>query len=303
MAGLAVGAALFGGGRGGDNDPMNFIDAHVHVWTPDTAHYPLAAGYKPENMQPRSFTPEELFRHSRPAGVNRVNLIQMSFYGFDNRYMLDMIQMHKGVFVGTAVIDPHAKNVAQQMTDLARRNVRAFRIHPSLSKQPVARWLEPAGYARMFAQGAKNNQAMSCLINPEALPELDRMCRRYPDTPVIIDHLCRIGADGTIREKDVKALCAMAAHKRVMVKVGAFYALGKRQAPYDDLAPLIQQVVQAFGARRCMWESDCPFQVQKPHTYQASLDLVRKRLKFLTAQDRDWLLRRTAEEFFFPKGG
>lgn len=63
--------------------PMNFIDAHVHVWTPDTAHYPLAVGYKAEDMKPRSFTPEELFKHTKPAGVNRVNLIQMSFYGFD----------------------------------------------------------------------------------------------------------------------------------------------------------------------------------------------------------------------------
>src|SRR5919202_5199108 len=91
----------------------------------------------------------------------------------------------------------------------------------------------------------RHNQAMSCLINPDALPEVDRMCRRFPQTPVIIDHLCRIGADGTVREKDVKALCALAAHKRVMVKVGAFYALGKRQPPYDDLGPLIRQVVRA----------------------------------------------------------
>jgi predicted TIM-barrel fold metal-dependent hydrolase len=63
---------------------MRFIDAHVHVWTPDTAHYLLAAGHKPAEMRPRSFTPEELFKHTRPAGVNRINLIQMSFYGFEN---------------------------------------------------------------------------------------------------------------------------------------------------------------------------------------------------------------------------
>jgi predicted TIM-barrel fold metal-dependent hydrolase len=63
---------------------MNYIDAHVHVWTPDTLHYPLAKGYKKEDMKPASFTPEELFKHTRPAGVNRVNLIQMSYYGFDN---------------------------------------------------------------------------------------------------------------------------------------------------------------------------------------------------------------------------
>ena len=49
---------------------MRFIDAHVHVWTPDTAHYPLAAGYKKEDMKPASFTPEELFKHTQ-AGRRR----------------------------------------------------------------------------------------------------------------------------------------------------------------------------------------------------------------------------------------
>src|SRR5262249_29163332 len=199
---------------------MNFIDAHVHVWTPDTAHYPLAAGYRRESMKPPSFTPEELFKHCKPAGVDRVNLIQVNFYGFDNRYMLDMIALYKGLFVGTAVIDPHGPDIETVMTGLAKKGVRAFRIRPNLSGQPAARWLEPAGYATMFAVGAKNNQAMSCLITPDALPELGRMCRQFPETPVIIDHLCRIGVNGTIAAKDVDSLCAMALHKRVMVKLG-----------------------------------------------------------------------------------
>ena len=64
---------------------MNYIDAHVHVWTPDLSHYPLAPGYKKEDMRPPSFTPEELFKHSKPVGVNRINLIQMSFYGFEKQ--------------------------------------------------------------------------------------------------------------------------------------------------------------------------------------------------------------------------
>jgi hypothetical protein len=33
---------------------MGYIDAHVHVWTPDTAHYLLAAGFKKEDMKPAS---------------------------------------------------------------------------------------------------------------------------------------------------------------------------------------------------------------------------------------------------------
>src|SRR5262245_6424476 len=157
---------------------MNFIDAHVHVWTDDTDHYPLGPGWKKEEMQPRRFTPEDLFQHTKPAGVGRVVLIQMSYYtpkstsgkmvdGFDNRYMTDMIALHKGTFVGTAVINPLAANPDHQMTDFAARRVRAFRILPRLSSLPPAKWLEPAGYAKMFAAGARNNQAMSCLIGPD----------------------------------------------------------------------------------------------------------------------------------------
>jgi len=279
---------------------MGFIDAHVHVWTDDTAHYPLGRGWKKEDMAPKRFTPEDLFKHTKPAGVDRVNLMQMSYYGFDNSYMLDMMALYPDVFVGTAVIDPLGDAPDRLMGELAKKRVRAFRVLPALGKVPADRWLRPPGYDKMFAAGAKNNQALSCLIEPDALPELERMCRKYPDTPVIIDHLCRIGIDGTVRDKDVDALCALAAHRRVMVKVGAFYALGKKRPPYTDLGPLIQKVVKAFGANRCMWESDCPFQVVKDR-YQDSLDLVRKRLDFLTADDRDWLLRRTAEQFFFRK--
>jgi predicted TIM-barrel fold metal-dependent hydrolase len=278
---------------------MNYVDAHVHVWTDDTHHYPLARGYKKEDVKPATFTPEDLFKHTRPNGVDRINLIQMSYYGFDNSYVLDMIAGHKKTFVGTAVIDPEADGVEKTMTQLGKKGVKAFRIHPRLTKSKVANWLQPPGYAKMFAQAARNGQALSCLIDPDALPEIDRMSKKYPGTTVIIDHLARIGASGTIDDKAVKALCDLARHKKVYVKVGAFYALGKKKAPYTDLSDLIEKVVKAYGPERCLWESDCPFQVVEGHKYKDSIDLVKSRLKFLSDGDREWLLRKTAEKLFF----
>src|SRR5262249_3320824 len=169
-----------------------YIDAHSHIWTPDVAHYPLATGWRVEDMQPRSFTAEELLATCRTAGVGRVNLIQMSFYEFDNRYMLDMIKLYPDRFVGTAIVDPMGADPGRRMRELLDRGVRAFRIQPRYGRQPPARWLEPTGYATMFATAARTGQALSCLIDPDGFPEVDRMCRRFPDTPVIIDHLGRI---------------------------------------------------------------------------------------------------------------
>jgi predicted TIM-barrel fold metal-dependent hydrolase len=277
-----------------------YIDAHSHIWTPDVAHYPLAAGFKVADMQPPSFTAEELLALCRPAGVGRVNLIQMSFYAFDNRYMLDMIKLYPDRFVGTAIVDPLGDDPSRSMRELLPRGVHAFRIQPHYSKQPPAHWLEPPNFGVMFATAAQTGQALSCLIGPDGFPEVDRMCGRFPATTVIIDHLGRIGAspEGSINGADVTALCALAKHPKLYVKVGAFYALGNKKPPYTDLAPLIRDVVQAFGARRCMWESDCPFQVVKDR-YVDSLALIRDHLDFLSPDDRDWLLFRTAEETLF----
>src|SRR5688572_19324004 len=97
---------------------MNYIDAHSHIWTPDTVKYPLAAGFRRADMAPPSFTAEELLKQANPVGVNRVVLIQMSFYGFDNTYMLDSIKKYPGTFSGVAVIDQDAKDPATEMRRL-----------------------------------------------------------------------------------------------------------------------------------------------------------------------------------------
>ena len=83
------------------------------------------------------------------------------------------------------------------------------------------------------------------------------------------------------------------------MKTSAFYALGRKQAPYLDLAPLIQRVRDAFGARRLMWGSDCPYQVDPGHNYADSIALIRDRLSFLSAEERRWILRGTATQVFF----
>lgn len=276
---------------------MNAIDAHSHIWTPDTERYPLAPGFRRANMDPPSFTAEELLQKMRTVGVKRTVLIQMSFYGFDNSYMLDSIRQYAGTFSGVAVIDQDGPQPAREMRELKKRGVRGFRIYPKNRK--IDDWLGSDGMHTMFSVGAEERLAMCCLIDPDALPALDRMCRDFPDTPVVIDHICRIGVSGTIEPADVKSLSDMARHKQVTVKVSAFYALGKKTPPYHDLIPLIRQVYDAFGPERLMWASDSPFQVVGGHTYRASIDLIRNGVDFLSEEDRQQLLYKTAERVFF----
>ncbi|WP_417392332.1 amidohydrolase family protein [Gimesia sp.] len=276
---------------------MEFIDAHSHVWTPDVKKYPLAPGFEVSDMKPPSFTAEELQAEMKPVGVNRVVLIQMSFYGFDNSYMLDCMAKYPGMFSGVAVIDQNGDQPTPKMLELKKKGVRGFRIRPQTKK--VDEWLDGECMEEMWTTGAKEGMAMCCLMDAVGLPALDKMCQKHRDTTVVIDHLARIGVTGEIDPKEVDMLCKMAKHPNVYVKVSAFYALGKKQMPYHDLLPLIEKVYQAFGANRLMWATDCPYQVQGDHSYQASIGLVRNGLPFLSGMDKEWILEKTAEKVFF----
>jgi predicted TIM-barrel fold metal-dependent hydrolase len=275
---------------------MAHIDAHVHVWTPDTTRYPLAPGFTKENMKPPSFTAEQLFAHCKPEGVDRIVLIQMSFYRFDNSYMLDTMKRLPGVFGAVGIVDSTKERPDDDMAKLAKAGVRGFRVR--LPDPPDPKWLETPGYERMFLYAADRKLAICPLMDPRGLPSLSRMCARFPHTRVVIDHFCRIGIDGEIREADVAALCKMADYPEVRVKISAFYALGQKKPPHEDLVPMFKKLHAAFGAKRLMWASDCPFQVDN-ESYKDSISLVRDRSPWLTADEREWMLRKTAEEVFF----
>lgn len=274
-----------------------WIDAHVHIWTPDLERYPLAAGREREDMRPPSFTAGELLAEAQPHGVTRVVLIQMSFYRYDNTYMLDAIAAHPGVFSGVAIIDEDGPDVPMTMQTLGARGVRGFRLHTG--KDHAASWIDSEGIRTMWKTGAETRQAMCCLANPEALPAIGRMCQAFPETPVVIDHFARIGASGQIPESEVEQLLRLADHPTVHVKTSAFYALGQKAAPYTDLAPFILRLRDAYGPERLMWATDCPYQVQKGHTYGESIALVRDRIPELSDMDKAWILRGTAEKVFF----
>lgn len=301
-AALALGAAAVGTMALADDKPAEtpWIDAHSHIWSPDVARWPLAAGKKKEDLAPPSFTDDELLAIARPEGVGRVVLIQHSGYHlFDNAYLLDAAKRRPKVFRVVAMVDDKKPAPGTEMKRLLPLGATGFRITPFLTKAQGAEWLATDGMAEMWQTAAKTGQSMCCLLDPQHLAGVEAMCGKHPETSVVIDHFARIGADGEIREKDVDQLCRLAKQKRVTVKISAYYALGKKQPPYSDLVPMIKRVLEAYGPERLMWASDCPYQLDKGQTYKDSIGLIRDRLDFLTPADRQWLLTKTAERVFF----
>ena len=292
-------------------DTNRIVDAHIHVWSREFERYPLAPGFAESDLWRPSFTPDDHFRYSRQVGKVRINLVQMTWYGLDHSYIIDLIAADPDTFVGTGVV-PAVSDVAlappdRAMRDLARCGIYAFRIRGRGAQPPRGqsdRWLDQKGYEQMFAAGAEDNLALSFLMGPRDIPELDRMCWRFPETPVIVDHFGGAQVrDGAINQGDLQALCGLARHPRVMVKLGPLHGVGNRRAPFHDTRALIRPVVEAFGAERCMWESDSggPVGMENPlEDYPAAIAVVAE-ADFLSASQKELILGGSAAKFFFER--
>ncbi len=302
VATLAVSTA----GKSAFADDFGYVDAHSHLWSIDRVDYPLAPSAKEEDVQPKSFDVGEFFEVARPEGVTRVVGIGHNVhFGTDARYLIDVMKARPGQVAVQAYVDLNAPEPTKQMAELKAQGVGAFRVvlldpwkDYLPESHPIFRVYEFAGMQRLV---------VCPLTNADWLPQLDRLSQMFPATGVVIDHFARIGVDGfgqpppvpgTIKPEDAANLAKLARYPLVNVKISAYYALGRRTPPYDDMIPFIKQLIRAYGPERLMWGSDSPYQLAPGQGYPASIALIRDRLD-VTVADREWLLRKTAERVYF----
>ena len=302
----ALALSLLGGKTGtGSGVNLGYVDAHSHLWSPERTYYPLVSTAREEDVRPRGFTLGDFFQHAAPEGVNRVVVpAHHLHFGAEASYMTDLLKARAGQVAVQAWLKYDDPDAVQEMKKLEAQGVKAFRL---VLWHPFESFFKDSDPIHDIYEYAALRSLVVCpLTNPDWLPQYARLAQDHPATTVVIDHFARIGVDnlgtskpGTIKAEDVRNLTALGQYPRHHVKISAFYALGKRKPPYDDMIPLIKKCLLAFGPERLMWGSDRPYQLMDGHTYKASIALVRDRLDGVSVMDREWLLRKTAERMFF----
>ncbi|MEO1981964.1 MAG: amidohydrolase family protein, partial [Fuerstiella sp.] len=124
-------------------DDAPWIDAHSHIWTPDTSQFKLQPGMTVEDLAPKSFTADELMAVAKPAGVGRVVLIQHTlFHGYDTSYLTDAWRRQPQRFRVVGMVDDLRPNAGRAMRQLLQQGVTGFRIVP---RKGITDWLQTDG--------------------------------------------------------------------------------------------------------------------------------------------------------------
>jgi 2-pyrone-4,6-dicarboxylate lactonase len=225
--------------------PPGACDCHVHVIGPKV-RFPLG--------RERSYTPKDALAAELKAmlarlGMQRVVLVQPSFYRTDNACMLDaMAQIDNAR--GVAVLPPQ---VAAAETDaLHAQGVRGLRINIATYDKAPVETIRP-GIEAAARLCERHGWHVQIFVPPDAIAPLSPVLLGLP-VDTVIDHFGLIApgsANGALR-----ALLALLASGKVWVKISGAYRIS--DDPNDPrIDPLARTLCNA-NPERIVWGSDWP---------------------------------------------
>jgi L-fuconolactonase len=274
--------------------PDMIIDAHAHVWQPDSPQYPWD---RQLTTPPTISAPLNMLLDAmQSAAVGRVVLIQHSCYGYDNRYILDCARQYPDKFCTVIKVDPLLPGAADELRRLANvHHVQGLRLQPA--RDPDSTWLRSPDTYPLWEAAEELGTIVGILNDPRQLPQVREMVERFPEVTVVIDHMGRLNVAEPPNGIRFQQLLDLARFPNVYVKVSGFYALSRQAFPYPDTVPYVQEIVQHFGRGRLMWATDFPLLLAK-ESYEQATSILRYQLPDLSDEDLALIMGKTALRLF-----
>ena len=243
------------------------LDGHAHVFLKDLPMSPNRR-YTPVS----DALPETYFAHLRRHGLDGAVLVQPSFLGTDNRYLLEVLDKNRAYpnglsLYGVCMTEPDisideiqelkASRIIGIRLNYVKRELPDFRS--KLWQSFITKVHEADWHLELHIESNRLLSVLDCLP-----PELN----------TVVDHFCLAGSDSALAELLEKAVTFIS-RGSLFVKCSAPYRLpacGDGGADGTLPPKLADVLIRALGAKQLIWGSDWPFtQYEKLQNYETSV--------------------------------
>jgi predicted TIM-barrel fold metal-dependent hydrolase len=289
---LAAGALLPAGAAlaADAGPPPPVIDAHVHCFDGKASKkfpYHEKAPYRPVPVA----TPERLLECMDGAGVGQAVIVHPEPYQDDHSYLKHCLAIGRGRLKGTCLFFPDRPGWDKALPELVKAGgIVAVRIHAYAPER-----LPPFGKPELRAfwkTAADLGLVVQLHFEPHYAAGFEPLIKAYSRTPVLIDNLGR-PLQATSDEYD--RVLRWARLPNTYMKLSGMPPEG--EYPFRDVAPIIKQLVGAYGPSRVVWGGGYGPGVT-PASYRAAREAIRAHYAYLTPAEQDEILGGTASKLF-----
>lgn len=231
---------------------MPFIDTHAHIFL---RSLPMVAN--------RRYTPSYdagLMRYMQVLADNDVGcgvLVQPSFLGYDNSYLLDALDRYPTALRGVVVVPSEISD--DDLVDMNQRGVVGIRFNT------IGRDIAEIGSAdsrSLIRRVGQLGWHIEVQARGQDLPAVFRQLESF-DGHLVIDHFGLPDPALGLRDPGFRQLLREGDNGRTFVKLSAGY-----RCHGLDVAPLAGALLATLGPRRLLWGSDWPWtQFETGRTY------------------------------------
>jgi predicted TIM-barrel fold metal-dependent hydrolase len=250
-------------------NPEQAVDAHAHVFS---ATAPAVAGAR---YRPRYGADVTEWRSLwERAGITHGVVVQPSFFGTDNREMLDTVAADREHLRGVAVITPLVDDATIRRFDA--QGVRGIRLNlrgvPDYGPYAAPNWRDL--YRRVDDAGWH----VEVFVDAGRLPEIEPAFEGT-DVNVVFDHFGSPGSQPGLVDRTFASVARLARVRDVYVKLSGSYRLAG-----GDPTLLAARWLEAVGPAGFVWGSDWPWT-----SHESGRDYAASR-----AELEDWVDARVA---------
>lgn len=231
------------------------IDAHQHYWRFD----PVRDAWITEAMGVlrRDYLPEDAAPALASAGVTGVVAVQADQSEAETDFLLSLAARHPMILGVVGWVDLCAGDLGERLARWAGApHLKGFR-HIAQA-EPVDFLVRDAVVAGITELG-RRGYSYDILVYPHQLDSAERLAARVPGTRLVLDHCAKppIGSDGMAAWHD--GFRRLARHDHVCCKLSGLVTEVRAASWHaDDLEPVLDAALEAFGADRLMFGSDWP---------------------------------------------
>jgi len=273
-------------------------DIHPHIISTDTKRYPLGplGGEQSGWSQKRPVTHEQLIAAMDRAGIGKAAIVHASTaYGYDNSYVADAVAARPDRFTGVFSVDVLAPDAPDKIRYWVGRNLTGLRVFTTGSTMPGQQpWLEDPRLIPAWECAGDLKLPICVQMTSVAVPQLEKLLKRYPGTRVIIDHLMKPPIDEGPPYPRAQFLFKLARYGNVYLKLTSRNIEDARQGKATP-ETFFGRVVSEFGASRIAWGSNYP---ASEGTLEQLATEVKRAVASLPQKDQECILHKTAQTLY-----